>query len=190
MKRVAATVVALFCMLVMLLAGSTIPLRAQNAAAPTNRDGHNDFDFLFGSWQTHYRLLKRRLSNSHEWYDCYGHSVIRPFWGNYGDLEDGDLRCSGSHIVGMTLRMYDARTHQWSLWWGTKTRGLVPPPQVGHFDAHGVGEFYARDKHEGKPIVVRFTWRVLPGDRPYFEQAYSPDNGKTWERNWTTVYTR
>ncbi|MBV9718697.1 MAG: hypothetical protein JOZ77_05230 [Candidatus Eremiobacteraeota bacterium] len=173
-----------------LIVGGGIPVRSQIAVTPTIRDGHNDFNFLFGTWRTHYRLLKRRLSNDHEWYDCYGYSTIRPFWHGYGDVEDGDLRCPGSHVVGMTLRMYNARTHQWSLWWGTQTRGLVPPPQVGEFDTHGVGQFYARDKHDQKPIIVRFKWRVLPGDHPYFEQAFSPDNGKTWETNWTTIYTR
>ncbi len=166
------------------------PALAQAAASATTRDGHADFDFLFGTWKTHYRLLKRRLSNDHEWFDCYGTSVVRPFWNGSANLEDGDLRCSGSHIVGMTLRLYSAQTHQWSPWWGTQKRGLVPPPQVGHFDNHGLGDFYAHDMHAGKPIIVRFRWRLLPRDHPYFEQAYSPDNGQTWETNWTTVYTR
>jgi len=138
------------------LVAPAAPVPAQSVAAPTTRDGHRGFDFLLGSWHTHYRLLKVRLQNNHQWYACDGTSVVRPFWGGYGDLEDGDLRCPGSHIVGMTLRMYSARTHQWSLWWGTKTRGLVPPPQVGHFDAAGVGEFYAPDTHAGKPIIVRY----------------------------------
>ncbi|HVR46945.1 MAG TPA: hypothetical protein VMT95_09995 [Candidatus Binatia bacterium] len=172
------------------LAVSFVPAPAQSVAPPTSRDGRKDFDFLYGTWHTHYRLLKKRLSNNHQWYECTGTSVVRPFWNGYGNLEDGDLRCAGSHIVGMTLRMYSAQTNQWSLWWGTKTRGLVPPPQVGHFDEHGVGQFYARDKHEGKPIIVRFKWTLQAGDHPYFEQAYSPDDGKTWETNWTCVYTR
>ena len=180
----------LFVAIAVQSAAVVIPAVAESSAAPTARDGHKDFDFLLGTWRTHYRLLKVRLKNNHQWYDCYGTSDVRPFWGGYGNLEDGDLRCSGSHIIGMTLRMYSARTHQWSLWWGTKTRGLVPPPQVGHFDEKGVGQFYAPDKHEGKPIVVRFKWQLLPGNHPYFEQAYSPDDGKTWETNWTTVYTR
>jgi hypothetical protein len=182
--------IALVAALLLTPASSVVPARAQSAAAPTTRDGHKDFDFLFGTWRTRYRLLKRRLANNHQWYDCYGTSVIRPFWRGSANLEDGDLQCPGSHIVGMTLRLYNSQSHQWSLWWGTKTRGLVPPPQVGHFDASGVGEFYAHDKHDGKPIIVRFMWRLLPGGHPYFEQAFSPDDGKTWETNWTTVYTR
>lgn len=152
-------------------------------------DGSKGFNFLMGTWRTHYRLLKTRLANSHDWYDCYGTSSVRPFWNGGGDVEDGDLRCPGSHIVGVTVRLYNAQTHEWSLWWGTQKRGLVPPPQVGRFE-NGVGDFFARDKHNGKPIVIRFRWKLLPGDHPRFEQAFSPDNGKTWETNWTTDYTR
>jgi len=176
-------------LLAAVLAASLVPARAQSVAAPTARDGHSDFDFLLGTWHTRYRILRKRLSNNHQWYTCSGTSVVRPFWNGFGNLEDGDLRCSGSRIIGMTLRLYNPQTHQWSLWWGTKTRGLVPPPQVGHFGG-AVGQFYARDKHEGKPIVVRFKWTVLPGDHPYFEQAYSADDGRTWETNWTCIYTR
>jgi hypothetical protein len=188
LKAVIATILVASALLIGSLPPT--PTLAQAAASATARDGHADFDFLFGTWETHYRLLRRRLSNDHEWYDCYGTSVVRPFWNGSGNLEDGDLRCPGSHIVGMTLRMYNAGTHQWSLWWGTKKRGLVPPPQVGHFDGKGVGEFYAHDTHAGKPIIIRFKWTLLPGDHPYFEQAFSPDDGTTWETNWTTVYTR
>ncbi|HEU5481260.1 MAG TPA: hypothetical protein VFU90_15550 [Candidatus Tumulicola sp.] len=163
---------------------------AASLIAPTTRDGHKDFDFLFGTWHTHYLILRKRLSHNHDWYACNGTSVIRPFWGGSGNLEDGDLHCPDRYIGGMTLRMYNAGTHQWSLWWGTRTLGLVPPPQVGHFDAKGTGEFYADDTYAGKPIVVRFKWSLRSGDHPRFEQAFSPDGGKTWETNWTTDYTR
>ncbi|MBV8149536.1 MAG: hypothetical protein JO092_10625 [Candidatus Eremiobacteraeota bacterium] len=161
---------------------------AQSAASPTTRDGSKDFDFLLGTWKTHYRLLKTRLANAHDWYDCYGTSRVTPFWNRSGQLEDGDLKCPGSHIVGVTVRVYSGQTHQWSLWWGTQRRGIVPPPQVGHFE-NSIGDFYAHDKHNGKPIIVRFQW-TLKGGSPYFEQAFSPDDGKTWETNWTTIYTR
>ncbi len=163
---------------------------AADTPAATARDGHGDFDFLLGSWRTHYRLLRHRLSNSHEWYDCNGTSVVRPFWSGYGNLEDGDLRCPDKYIQGMTLRMYSDATHQWSLYWGTKKIGLQTLAQVGHFNGNGVGDFFANDTWEGKPVIVRYRWSLLPGDHPHFEQAFSPDKGKTWETNWTTDYTR
>lgn len=157
-------------------------------AAATTRDGSRDFDFEFGTWRTHYRLLKERLVGSHEWYDCYGTSVIRPFWNGSGNLEDGDLTCPNRHIGGMTLRTYDARTHQWTLWWGTRKLGVAPPPQIGRFDAKGVGDFLAPDTFDGRPIVVRYRWFARAN--PRFEEAFSADAGKTWETVWTTDYTR
>jgi hypothetical protein len=161
------------------------------APAPaTARDGSHDFDFLFGSWRTHYERLRHILANNHDWYGCDGTSVIRPFWNGSADVEDGDLRCPQQYIRGMTLRMYSDETHQWSLYWGTKKRGLTMPPQLGHFDKNGVGEFFSNDTYDSKPVIVRYRWTLRSADHPRFEQAFSADNGKTWETNWTTDYTR
>jgi hypothetical protein len=178
-------------MLVALLTAmvATMPAFAQTKATPTMRDGRHDFDFLFGTWRTHYRLLRHRLVNDHEWYSCEGTSIIRPFWGGGANLEDGDLHCPGRYVGGVTLRLYNATTHQWSLWWGTRKKGLAPPPQVGHFSASGVGDFYAPDIQEGKHVIIRFEWSVVNG-HPHFAQAFSADKGKTWETNWTTDYDR
>jgi hypothetical protein len=166
------------------------PIPAPNyPVAATTRDGRKDFDFEFGTWRTHYRILKDRLVGSHDWYDCYGTSVIRPFWDGGGNLEDGDLKCPTRYVGGMTLRTYDARTHQWTLWWGTRTLGVSPPQQVGHFDANGIGKFYAYDSWKGRPVICRFQWTIVNGN-PRFEQAYSTDHGRTWETNWTTDYER
>ena len=158
-------------------------------AAPVARDGSGDFNFLFGTWRTHYRLLRHRLVNNHDWYSCEGTSVIRPFWNGEGNLEDGDLTCSNRYVGGLTLRLYDPTTQQWQLWWGTRKMGVVPPDQVGHFDENGVGSFYARDVQEGKHVIVRFQW-THPSGIPHFEQAFSADNGKTWETNWICDYER
>jgi hypothetical protein len=158
-------------------------------ASPTVRDGRDDFNFELGMWRTHYRLLRERLVGSHDWYDCYGTSVIRAFWGDAGNLEDGDLKCPDRYVGGLTLRLYDARTHNWTLWWGTRKLAVAPPPQVGRFDSNGVGRFYAYDNWHGTLEITRFQWTRVNGN-PRFEQAYSTDHGKTWETNWTTDYLR
>lgn len=167
------------------LVGAVLAAPAHSAV----RDGHTDFNFLLGTWRTHYARLRHPLTGSHQWYSCEGTSVVRPFWNGSGDLEDGDLRCPSRHINGMTLRLYNATTHQWSLYWGTKAQGLALPPQVGRFDERGVGDFFANDTYSGKPIIVRYRW-TLRGNHPHFEQAFSADRGRTWETNWTTDYTR
>lgn len=159
------------------------------APATSAPDGSDGFNFLFGTWRTHYRLLRHRLVNNHQWYSCEGTSVVRPFWNGEGNLEDGDLTCDNRYVGGLTLRLYDRATHQWQLWWGTRKLGVVPPDQVGRFDSSGVGNFYARDIQEGKHVIIRFHWSH-PNGVPHFEQAFSADNGKTWETNWTTDYER
>jgi hypothetical protein len=174
---------------VLICSAPSLRLPAQTQASATTRDGHADFNFEYGTWRTHYRLLKHRLVNNHEWIDCYGTSIIRPFWRGYGNLEDGDLKCPDRYYWGVTLRTYSADTHQWTIWWGTKKLGIIPPPQVGHFDESGVGDFYAHDIQEGKHVIIRFRWSH-PSGVPHFEQAFSADNGKTWETNWTTDYER
>ncbi|MBV8644013.1 MAG: hypothetical protein JO225_08870 [Candidatus Eremiobacteraeota bacterium] len=193
MKSIAHALLACCALIGATIGAAPAPIPALPPAtypvAATTRDGSHDFDFEHGTWRTHYRLLKKRLAGSHAWYDCYGTSVVRPFWGGSGNLEDGDLKCPNRYIGGMTIRTYSARTHQWTIWWGTRALMLAPPQQVGHYDANGVGEFLSYDNWEGKPIITRFRW-THPNGRPHFEQAFSIDHGKKWETNWTTDYTR
>ncbi len=156
----------------------------------SERDGRKDFDFLIGTWRTHYKRLSQPLSQSHDWYECDGTSVVRSLWDGSANIEEGDLRCPKEYIRSLTLRVYSATSHQWSLYWGTEKRGLAPGAQVGHFDDNGLGEFFADETFAGKVIVVRYQWKVPSGDRPHFEQAFSEDKGKTWETNWICDYTR
>jgi hypothetical protein len=63
----------------------------------------NDFGFEFGTWRTH------------DWYDCYGTSIVIPFWGGGGNLEYVDLRCPNRYVGELTLRTYDPQTRQWTV---------------------------------------------------------------------------
>ena len=85
--------------------------------------------------------------------------------------------------------MYDPATRQWSLYWATQKNGLAFPPQIGRFDANGVGDFLAPDTFDGKAILVRYHWTQRDGN-PRFEESFSTDKGKTWELVWTTDYSR
>jgi hypothetical protein len=174
-----------------LTAAALMALISMGAASPVPAAGagNDGFNFLYGTWRTHYRLLRHRLADNHEWYSCEGTSVVRPFWNGDGNLEDGDLKCSNRYVGGLTLRLYDRETHRWQLWWGTRKLGVVPPQQVGRFDENRVGNFYADDVQEGKHVIIRFRW-TNPNGHPHFEQAFSPDNGKTWETNWICDYDR
>ncbi len=165
-----------------------VPAQAASLITPTLHDGRSDFNFLLGHWHTQYRLRKPLVHDT-VWRSCTGAAVVTPFWDKEANLEVGTLNCPSRHTDSMTLRAYSRSTHQWSLWWGTKKLGVSPPQQVGHFNASGVGQFFANDTWNGKPIIVRYQWSMKKG-LPHFEQAFSVDGGATWETNWICDYTR
>jgi hypothetical protein len=78
----------------------------------------------------------------------------------------------------------------WSIYWAdSRHTGLLEPPVVGSF-ASGVGVFEGDDTFNGQPIRVRYTWSRTDTETPRWEQAFSPDEGKTWETNWIMDATR
>src|SRR5512133_3774376 len=68
--------------------------------------------------------------------------------------------------------------------------GKIDPPVVGSFNKNGVGHFFGKDTLNGKPILVVFRWDARNKERPIWSQAFSPDNGKTWEWNFFNVSER
>ena len=51
---------------------------------------------------------------------------------------------------GLTLRLYNPDTGQWSLYWASKRTGTLFPPVTGAFK-DGVGEFLGEDTHNDVP---------------------------------------
>jgi hypothetical protein len=84
----------------------------------------------------------------------------------------------------------DPKTRLWSLYWIASNTGRIDPPVVGSFDKNGVGHFFGKDTLNGKPILVVFRWDARNKNRPWWGQAFSPDNGKTWEWNFFNVSER
>jgi hypothetical protein len=161
---------------------------AQSAAA--ERDGQHDFDFEVGRWNIHLKRLQDRLAGSTTWVEFDGTSVTRKVWDGKADLEEFETDSpGGGHIEGLTLRLYNPQSHQWSLYWSNSKNGTMDPPQVGQFK-NGRGEFYGMDTWKGKTVLVRFVWTNTTTNSPHFEQSYSDDGGKTWEVNWITDQTR
>jgi len=57
------------------------------------------------------------------------------------------------------------------------------PGQVGGFNGN-VGLFYGNDTDNGKPVKVVYRWERQRDGHARWEQAFSYDDGKTWETNW------
>jgi hypothetical protein len=65
----------------------------------------------------------------------------------------------------------------------------MDPPVVGSFEDN-IGMFYCKDIFQGKPVLVLFKWDKTDKDNPVWSQAFSPDNGRTWEWNFTNLSHR
>jgi hypothetical protein len=152
-------------------------------------DGRADFDFFIGSWDSHQRKLKQRLKGCDEWEEFHGVSVARRILGGLGNLDELTMETPAGRVLGVTLRLFDPQTQLWSIYWSSSARSVLDTPMVGRFE-QGRGEFYDQETFEGRSIFSRFIWTSSGADACRWEQAFSPDGGRTWETNWTADFTR
>ena len=87
------------------------------------------------------------------------------------------------------LRVFNPTTGEWSLYWVDNLTAVLQPPVVGRFH-NGRGEFFAHDQHQGTPVLCRFTWDGITDTSARWDQAFSVDDGATWETNWVMEFTR
>lgn len=186
-----------------LLLASGEPARAETPSPPaqtgstsarpapaTARDGQRDFDFEFGTWKVHLRRLVNPLSGDPTWVDLHGISTVKRVWGGRANLGEIDVSDGGkTHIVGMSLRLYDRDARQWRIHWANSRDGRVGLAMVGRFE-NGRGEFYNQEEFRGSAIFVRFIFSDITPTTFRLEQAFSADGGKTWEPNWIARFTR
>jgi hypothetical protein len=156
--------------------------------APAAHDGQHDFDPLIGTWKYHLSRRLHPLTGSTTWIEFDGAGVCRKIWDG-ADLDEFKVDSPTDHIEGLTLRLYNPESHQWSLYWANRKNGTLVPPQIGEYK-NGRGEFFAQDTFNGRVILIRFVWSDMTTNSPHFEQSFSDDGGKTWEVNWITNQTR
>jgi NIPSNAP len=150
----------------------------------------HDFDFLQGAWKVHNRYLKGRLRGSTEWIEFEGQSKLLALLKGLGHLEQYSAMRDGQSIEGVTLRLFNPATGEWSLYWADTVRaGVLQPPMIGRF-RDGVGEFFGDEEVDGRKVQCRFRWSLNSSGSPQWEQAFSDDGGKTWETNWIMTFTR
>src|SRR5262252_41188 len=168
---------------------STASIQLTSAGQDVQQHG---FDFEIGTWKIHLSRLQDRLVGSKTWVEFDGTSVTRKVWDGRANLEEFETDSPTGHIEGLTLRLFNPRTHQWRIYWANSkdpTLGQPVLPMVGEFK-NGQGEFYDQELWKGRSVLVRFLWTNMTTGTPHFEQAYSDDGGKTWEVNWITNQTR
>jgi hypothetical protein len=170
------------------LVAATISAASPAAVA---RDGARDFDWEAGKWATEVRVLRNPLSGeAPEWAEYHGSSVITPLSGGRSNAVELDVAGPKGKIEGVSLRLYNPATGQWSLNFASYRNGLLTAPVYGGFDARGNGLFYGQDMLDGRAIMVRFVIIRVSVREARFDQAYSIDGGRTWEDNWHAVDRR
>jgi hypothetical protein len=159
----------------------------QNAAA--KHDGQHDFDWELGTWKTHLRRRLRPLTGSDTWVEYDGKSVCRKVWSGRANLLELEVDGPNSHIEGLSLRLYNPESRQWSLNFSNSAAGTLTEPVYGEFK-DGRGAFFGRDSLNGRAILVRFVIACTDLNTCHFEQSFSDDAGNNWEVNWIAVDTR
>lgn len=154
-----------------------------------HQDGRADFDFFIGHWKVHNRRLRERLKGSTAWEEFEGTAVARKVLGGLGNTDEVSFERESGRLEGMTLRLYDPQSQQWSLYWADNVTSILQTPMVGGFE-NGRGEFFAQEIFAGKSIFSRFIWSEITDSSCRWEQAFSSDGGKTWETNWIMEFTR
>jgi len=153
----------------------------------------NDFDFLAGKWTMHNKRLLSRLTNCTQWveYESTDENMGSILYGigNMDFFKTAYNQVNGKPYEGLTVRLFNPATRLWSLYWVDSNKGTMDPPVVGSFEGN-VGTFYCKDVFNGKPILVRFIWDKTDKDNPVWSQAFSADNGLTWEMNMTNTSHR
>src|ERR1700684_3412892 len=119
-------------------ASSAPPVRSQPDSGA--RDGQHDFDFEIGVWRTHIKRLVHPLSGSTTWVEYDGTTTVRPVWDGRANLVELEVNGPASHIEGLSLRLYNPKSHQWSLNFTNSGNGTLSPPTIGAFN-NGRGEF-------------------------------------------------
>ncbi|HET9038202.1 MAG TPA: hypothetical protein VFN45_18455 [Myxococcaceae bacterium] len=174
-------------------ASATVPEASSTAGRcpppPATGDHQHDFDFEFGRWTAKLSRRLRPLTGSNEWVAYEGTSVVHPLWQGRANVGELDVTGPAGRIEGLTLRLYDPASRRWTVRFASSRDGELTPGLVGGF-SNGRGEFLDQETLDGKPICARFIFSEMTKDTFRFEQAFSPDEGKTWEVNWVATFKR
>jgi len=161
-------------------------------AASAEADQHvggDDFNWEIGLWNTHVQV-RAPLDANAAWTTFDGVSDIRALSGGRANAVELSLvNAAGARIEGVSLRLFNPQTGQWSLNYASMRDGTLSAPVYGQF-SDGRGVFFGQDTVEGRIVLVRFVISDVGANGARFVQSYSADSGQTWIDNWVATDTR
>jgi hypothetical protein len=150
--------------------------------------GAQDFDFVIGNWHVHHKRLDNMFSEDKRWVEFEGLSSTSHILGGTGNVEDNLLYFPDGAFRAVAMRAFNAQTGLWSIWWlDGRFPDKVDTPVVGTFK-NNIGLFYADEVIKGRKTKVRFQWDASTPNNPKWAQAFSFDEGKSWQTNWTMSF--
>ena len=150
----------------------------------------NDFDFLVGKWKMKNKHLNKRLEGCREYTEFDSEVEDLGVLDGMGNFDVVRRRLDdGKGYEGRTIRTFDPGTRLWRLYWIDVNGGALEPPVIGSFH-DGIGLFFGKDFQVGRPVIVVYKWDKTNPERPKWSQAFSDDNGKTWEWNYANTSYR
>ncbi len=155
----------------------------------TPSSSKHDFDFFEGRWKLHNKKLKSRLNRCTEWAEFESTQEMYKVLSGIGNIDNFLATFNGLPFEGMSVRLFNPNTRLWSIYWADSIHGKLDPPVVGSFE-NKIGHFFTKDTLDGKNILVVFRWDARDQDNPVWSQAFSGDQGKTWEWNWFMFMTK
>lgn len=156
-------------------------------ASPTS--SKTDFDFFEGKWDLKNKKLKSKLNNCKEWIEFHSTQEMYRTLKGIGNVDNFIATLDGEPFEGMTVRLFNPKTKLWSIYWADSNEGKFDPPVIGSFE-NNVAHFFTKDIFEGKPVLVGFRWDARDKENPVWSQAFSKNNGTSWEWNWYMYFSK
>jgi hypothetical protein len=157
---------------------------------PSPTSSANDFDFLQGQWKVHNRKLKTRLNHCTDWDEFESELHMKKALNGLGNVENYYATFNNEPFEGLAVRLFNSTTKLWTIcWMDSADAKMDEHPVTGSFE-NGIGKFYTTDVFNETPILVIYQWDTTNLEHPKWSQAFSSDDGKTWEWNWEMVLTK
>lgn len=147
------------------------------------------FDFLVGTWQVANRRLRAPLTGSDEWYET--HATAKASTMHNGAISIDEMWYAELGFAGSSIRVHTPHDDTWTIYWVNSDTGHLQPPVFGRWAEDGQ-RFVATgpDHYDGTKILARYMWHSIRAETAVWEQAFSTDDGLTWETNWIMTWVR
>lgn len=156
---------------------------------PSATSSAQDFDFYVGKWKLHNRKLKTKFDQCTEWIEFESTQEMYKILNGLGNIDNYLATFDGEPFEGMSLRLFNPKTKLWCIYWADSNEAILQPGVLGSFDQY-IAHFFTKDVFNGKEILIVFRWDVRDKEKPIWSQAFSDDNGNSWEWNWYMHFSK